>query len=84
MYKKKQKDKRNKIIISCIIIFCLIVGFIVNVVVTDRELTIFEKAIKDSVLTVQKILGYPIEFITNKIGMQDRPIGFFPNVLSFL
>lgn len=67
MYRKKQKDKRNKIIISCIIIFCLIVGFIVNVVVTDRELTIFEKAIKDSVLTVQKILGYPIEFITNKI-----------------
>ena len=67
MYKKKQKDKRNKIIISCIIIFCLIVGFIVNIVVTDRELTIFEKAIKDSVLTVQKILGYPIEFITNKI-----------------
>ena len=67
MYKKKQKDKRNKIIISCIIIFCLIVGFIINVVVTDRELTIFEKAIKDSVLTVQKILGYPIEFITNKI-----------------
>ena len=67
MYRKKQKDKRNKIIISCIIIFCLIVGFIVNVVVTERELTIFEKAIKDSVLTVQKILGYPIEFITNKI-----------------
>ena len=67
MYRKKQKDKRNKIIISCIIIFCLIVGFIVNIVVTDRELTIFEKAIKDSVLTVQKILGYPIEFITNKI-----------------
>lgn len=67
MYRKKQKDKRNKIIISCIIIFCLIVGFIVNVVVTDRELTIFEKTIKDSVLTVQKILGYPIEFITNKI-----------------
>ena len=67
MYRKKQKDKRSKIIISCIIIFCLIVGFIVNVVVTDRELTIFEKAIKDSVLTVQKILGYPIEFITNKI-----------------
>ena len=67
MYRKKQKDKRNKIIISCIIIFCLIVGFVVNVVVTDRELTIFEKAIKDSVLTVQKILGYPIEFITNKI-----------------
>ena len=67
MYKKKQKDKKNKIIISCIIIFCLIVGFIVNVVVTNRELTIFEKTIKDSVLTVQKFFGYPIEFIANKI-----------------
>ena len=67
MYKKKRKDRKNKIIISCILVFCLIVGFIVNVVLTDRELTIFEKTIKDSVLTVQKVLGYPIEFIVNKI-----------------
>ncbi len=67
MYRKKNKTKKNKIIIICIIIICLIVGFIVNVVVTDRKLTVFEKAIKDSVLTVQKILSYPIDFVVDKI-----------------
>ena len=36
-------------------------------VVTDRKLTVFEKAIKDSVLTVQKIISYPINFIIDKI-----------------
>ena len=67
MYRKKNKTKKNKIIIICIVVFCLIVGFVVNVVVTDRELTVFEKAIKDSVLTVQKIISYPIDFIIDKI-----------------
>ena len=67
MYKKKQKSKKNKIIIGYVLVFCLIIGFVVNIVLTDRKLTIFEKTIKDSVLIVQKILGYPIEFIINKI-----------------
>ncbi len=67
MYKQKQKIKKNKIIIGCVLVFCLIIGFVVNIVLTDRKLTIFEKTIKDSVLIVQKILGYPIEFIINKI-----------------
>ena len=68
MYRKKQKEKRNKIIIICILIFCLITGFIINVVITDRNLTIFEKTIKDSVLTVQKVLAFPIDFVVNKIN----------------
>ena len=67
MYKKHKKDKRNKIIIISIFIFCIIVGFIINVVITNRQLTIFEKAIKDSVLTVQKIISYPIDLVINKI-----------------
>ena len=67
MYKQKQKSKKNKIIIGYVLVFCLIIGFVVNIVLTDRKLTIFEKTIKDSVLIVQKILGYPIEFIINKI-----------------
>ena len=67
MYKKRKKDKKRKIIIICILVFCLITGFIVNVVITDRQLTIFEKTIKDSVLTVQKIIAYPFDFILNKI-----------------
>lgn len=72
MYRKKQKEKRNKIIIICILIFCLIIGFIVNIVVTDRNLTIFEKTIKDSILTVQKVFSFPIDFITNKINTNNE------------
>lgn len=72
MYRKKQKEKRNKIIIICVLIFCLITGFIINVVMTDRNLTIFEKTIKDSVLTVQKILAFPIDFVANKINENNE------------
>lgn len=72
MYRKKQKEKRNKIIIICVLIFCLITGFIINVVMTDRNLTIFEKTIKDSVLTVQKILAFPIDFVANKISENNE------------
>ena len=72
MYRKKQKEKRNKIIIICVLIFCLITGFIINVVMTDRNLTIFEKTIKDSVLTVQKILAFPIDFVSNKINENNE------------
>ena len=72
MYRKKQKEKRNKIIVICVLIFCLITGFIINVVMTDRNLTIFEKTIKDSVLTVQKILAFPIDFVANKISENNE------------
>ena len=72
MYRKKQKEKRNKIIIICVLIFCLITGFIINVVMTGRNLTIFEKTIKDSVLTVQKILAFPIDFVANKISENNE------------
>lgn len=72
MYRKKQKEKRNKIIVICVLIFCLITGFIINVVTTDRNLTIFEKTIKDSVLTVQKILAFPIDFVANKISENNE------------
>ncbi len=72
MYRKKQKEKRNKIIVICVLIFCLITGFIINVVMTDRNLTIFEKTIKDSILTVQKILAFPIDFVANKISENNE------------
>ena len=72
MYKKKKQDKRRKIIVICTIIICLIIGFIVNVVMTDRQLTIFEKTIKDSILTVQKIISVPIDFIANKIEENEQ------------
>ena len=72
MYRKKKKEKRNKIIIICVLVFCLIIGFIVNVVSTQRNLTIFEKAIKDSVLTIQNILALPIDIINEKIKINKQ------------
>lgn len=68
MYKKRKKFEKRKIIIICALVFCLIVGFIVNVMVTDRQLTVFEKAIKDSLLTVEKTVRYPFDYIGRKIN----------------
>ena len=67
MYKKRKKYNIKKIYIIIALVIFFIVGFVVNVLCKDRNLTIFEKAIKDSVLAVEKVLSYPIDFISNKI-----------------
>ena len=68
MYKKKKrKFEKKKIIIICTLVFCLILGFVANVMVTDRKLSVFEKAIKDSILTVEKGIRYPFDYIGKKI-----------------
>ena len=72
MYRKKQKEKRNKIIIICVLIFSLILGIVVNIVVTDKNLTVFEKTIKDSILTVQRIFAFPVDLIANKINTNNE------------
>ncbi len=61
MYKKK-KDKKTIIILS----ICLLIGIIVNVFITDRNLTIFEKGIKDGLLTIQKVILTPLNLLSNK------------------
>jgi len=71
MYNRRKKDQRKKIILISLFIVCLIIGFVVNVVTTERKLTVFEKAIKDSVITVENILGYPIE-IFNKMIHENK------------
>ena len=68
MYIKKQKEKRKKIIIISILVVSLIIGIIVNIAIPNRNLTIFEKTIKDSILTVQKVVSFPIDFIVNKVN----------------
>ncbi len=68
MYRKKQKEKRKKIIIISILVVSLIIGIIVNIAIPNRNLTIFEKTIKDSILTVQKVVSFPIDFIVNKVN----------------
>lgn len=72
MYKRKKRIKKNEIIIFCILIFGLIIGIVVNIFNNNRNLTIFEKTIKDSVLTVQKFLSFPINFISNKIEIANE------------
>lgn len=72
MYKKKIRDKKRKILIVCSLIIFFIIGIIINAFVIDYQPTIFETAIKDSVLTVQKILSFPIDFITNKIAEKNE------------
>lgn len=68
MYKKKKRkyEKKKIIYISLFVVF-IIVGFVVNIMVTERNLTIFEKAIKDSVISIEKIISYPINLIVDKI-----------------
>ena len=63
MYNKKKKIEKRKILLICFLIFCIILGFIANIVSTDRNLTIFEKAIKDSVTSIQRIISYPIDLV---------------------
>ena len=72
MYRKKQKEKRKKIIIIVIFIVCIIIGIVVNIITTNRNLTIAEKAIKDSIFTVQQIISFPVDFIINKIRINDE------------
>lgn len=68
MYKKRKKFEKKKIIILCTLVVCLILGFIANVMTTNRNLTVFEKAIKDSVLMIEKTVRYPFDFIGKKIN----------------
>ncbi len=73
MYKKKKKDKKIKIITAVVI--ALVAGFILNIFITNRNLTIFEKAIKDSLLTVQEIVFAPFKFIGSTfmdVSEQDK------------
>lgn len=67
MKKKKRRVEKRKIVLIVLLFACLILGYVSNIVSSNRNLTIFEKAIKDSVLTIQKVLTYPIDLIINKI-----------------
>lgn len=66
MYKKKKKIPKRKILVISLLVVCLILGIITNIMTTDRQLTVFEKAIKDSVLMVEKVIGSPFEWVKNK------------------
>ena len=67
MRKRKKRIEKRKILLIILLVLCVILGYIANVVSTDRKLTIFEKAIKDSVLVIQKVITYPIDLVIDII-----------------
>lgn len=72
MRKRKKKIEKRKIVLITLFIVCLILGYIANVTSTTRQLTVFEKALKDGILTVQNIMTYPIDFVFEKIKMNKE------------
>ena len=66
--KKKKKFEIKKIILIFILIFALIFGYIANIVNTDRDLTIFEKSIKDGITLLSKIISTPVDGIVNQVN----------------
>jgi len=67
MYKKRKKIEKKYIVLITILFLALFIGFAVNIVKTERNLSPFEKIIKDSVLFVNKIVYAPISFVSDKI-----------------
>lgn len=68
MYSNKKRKSKNKlqkrnIILISLLVFALITGLIANIMTTNRKLTIFEKAIKDSVLFVEQVITSPVRFV---------------------
>ena len=78
MRRKKKVDTKKYIIIISLVIF-FIIGFIVNVLNTSRNLSIFEKAIKDSIFVVEKVVSFPIDFISDKIKENKEKQNIYEN-----
>lgn len=78
MRRKRKVDTKKYIIIISLVIF-FVIGFIVNVLNTNRNLSIFEKAIKDSIFVVEKVVSFPIDFISNKIKENKEKQNIYEN-----
>ena len=72
MRRKKKRIEKRKIVLIVLFVICLILGYMANVVSSNRQLTIFEKAIKDGILTVQNVITYPIDFVIEKINISKE------------
>ncbi len=70
MYRKKQVDYKQIIIIFVVIVlFILGIAFILNK--EDRKLSYFEMVIKDTSLSLVRIAKAPIDFISNKMSDKE-------------
>lgn len=64
--------KKKYIILTIIVVIALMIFGTARSVREDKKLNFFEKAIKDSVGFVQKILYAPIDFVKDKIDLQKE------------
>ncbi len=71
MYKKNRIEKKYLFVIAFILL-ALIMGFIINIINTDRELTNVEKSVKDTVLFINKILYAPVDYISKMIDEHNE------------
>lgn len=65
-------NKKKYIIISIILILAIMVGITARSVRDDRNLNFFEKAIKDGITFISKILYTPIDFVKDKIELEKE------------
>ena len=58
---------KNKKIVLAVLILVFVIGFILNVVFTNRKSLFFEKSIKDVFYFAENIISYPLKLINDSI-----------------
>ena len=69
IYKKRKRLNVKRIFFISGLILCFIIGYIANIVTSNRSLSVPEKAIKDGILTIQKVISYPIDLVITKANI---------------
>ncbi len=67
MRKKKKNKKIKQIVLISIISICILFGITANLIGDKRNLNFFEKIVKDTVTTTQKLVNVPIKSVKNLI-----------------
>lgn len=78
-----KKDSKKYIIICVVVIIGLMVFFTAKSVRNGKKLNIFEKAIKDSVTFVEKIIYIPIDLIKDKSDLQKEKDRIYKKYKNF-
>lgn len=76
--RRKKMDTKKYIILFSLIVF-LVIGFIANIFNPNRNLSIFEKSLKDSIYVVEKVISFPINFINDKIKENKEKQNIYEN-----
>lgn len=64
---KKRRTTKKQLIISFIALIFIIIAFFSFTLKEDRQLNKFESLIKDTVVSIQKVIFYPFRFVIDKI-----------------